>query len=58
MQAATSDAQSRSYHPERNVMNELSILNESAIQAELTHRREVLSVAATRRNRRIRRAAR
>jgi hypothetical protein len=39
-------------------MNELSILNESAIQAELTHRREVLSVSAPRRTRRFRRAAR
>ena len=43
---------------ERNVMNELSILNESAIKAELEHRREVLAVSNGRRTRRFRRAAR
>jgi hypothetical protein len=40
-----------------NVMNELSMLNESALQAELAYRRRMLSVAAPRRTRRIRRAA-
>jgi len=39
-------------------MNELSILNESAIAAELVHRRQMLSVSAPRRTRRFRRAAR
>jgi hypothetical protein len=38
-------------------MNELSMLNESALAAELAHRREVLSVSAPRRTRRFRRAA-
>jgi hypothetical protein len=39
-------------------MNELSILNESALQAELTYRRKMLAVSATpRRARRFRRAA-
>ena len=39
-------------------MNELSILNESAIKAELEHRREVLAVSNGRRTRRFRRAGR
>jgi len=38
-------------------MNELYMLNESAIQAELDYRRRVLAVAAPRRTRRTRRAA-
>jgi hypothetical protein len=38
-------------------MNELYMLNESALQAELAYRRRMLSVAAPRRTRRIRRAA-
>jgi hypothetical protein len=38
-------------------MNELSMLNESALQAELAYRRRVLAVASPRRTRRIRRAA-
>ena len=39
-------------------MNELSILNESAIKAELAYRRELLAVSHGRRTRRFRRAAR
>jgi hypothetical protein len=38
-------------------MNELSMLNESALQAELAYRRRVLAVATSRRARRTRRAA-
>ena len=38
-------------------MNELSILNESALAAELAYRRRVLAVSAPRRSRRVRRAA-
>jgi hypothetical protein len=38
-------------------MNELSMLNESAIPAELAYRRRMLAVAAPRRTRRFRRAA-
>jgi hypothetical protein len=39
-------------------MNELSMLNESAIAAELAYRRQMLAVGSSRRTRRIRRAAR
>lgn len=39
-------------------MNELSMLNESAVQAELAYRRRMLAVAAPRRTRRTRRAGR
>jgi hypothetical protein len=38
-------------------MNELSILNESALSAELDYRRRMLAVSAPRRSRRLRRAA-
>jgi hypothetical protein len=38
-------------------MNELSMLNESALQAELAYRRRILAVSAPRRTRRTRRAA-
>lgn len=38
-------------------MTELSMLSESALQAELDYRRRMLAVATPRRTRRIRRAA-
>jgi hypothetical protein len=39
-------------------MNELYMLNESALNAELAYRRRMLAVAPPRRTRRFRRAAR